>query len=662
MSRRSRHALAPNLFPFLAVLVCTMGTLILLLALVAQKAKDSAAQIAHSQTQAAKLQTEEEQWRAEELQKLRARQTAELEKRRSELAHLEAHLRRLRQELAELADEAAAAERPSDATTAQAEARLVSLRSRVAEEKQRLEELQQAQSGRPPRVVIVPYQGTHGTDRRPVYVECTDQAVIIQPEGVRITAEHLEGPLGPGNPLDAALRAVRDHWQQTDPESPPPYPLLLVRPGGIHAYAACRIAMTAWDDQFGYELISDDLRLGFPEADPELHDKLVQTIHQAVLRQKAKIAAMPGRYGSLSREAVAASNGQLGPGGGLEPGNLNRQAPTAGSSNLSRKALAAGSGTANGQEPTAGSSNLSRKALAAGSETANGQEPTAGSSNLSREALAAGSETANGQEPTAGSAEANRHSLAASPAGSAPQTGPGLAPTAQESGPGLAPTAQGDRSEGNIAGDVSNPLSGDGGTETEGQISGGGQGSGSGSSASSQTPPSGVNAAAGAAAPPVGSPMQTPPPPDPHAKMFSEAAESPNFQASRRGSDADQPPELHAGNDWALPASMSGRRGTSIVRQMRLQCEPDRFVLLPAGRSNGEPRIIAVRDEDVQQAVVELGAALRERVESWGLAMQNGRWDPVLVVTVAAGAERRFEQLQTLLRGSGVRVEQEKPQ
>ena len=41
MSRRNR-GLSPTLFPFLAVLVCTLGTLILLLALVAQNATANA--------------------------------------------------------------------------------------------------------------------------------------------------------------------------------------------------------------------------------------------------------------------------------------------------------------------------------------------------------------------------------------------------------------------------------------------------------------------------------------------------------------------------------------------------------------------------------------------------------------------------------------------
>ena len=54
MSGRRRTTLAPSLFPFLAVLVCTLGTLILLLALVAQNATETAEQNARAQQRVAK--------------------------------------------------------------------------------------------------------------------------------------------------------------------------------------------------------------------------------------------------------------------------------------------------------------------------------------------------------------------------------------------------------------------------------------------------------------------------------------------------------------------------------------------------------------------------------------------------------------------------------
>ena len=62
MSRRRREGLSPSLFPFLAVLVCTLGTLILFLALVAQNATDAAEQNSRAERLAReKLQAEEEE-------------------------------------------------------------------------------------------------------------------------------------------------------------------------------------------------------------------------------------------------------------------------------------------------------------------------------------------------------------------------------------------------------------------------------------------------------------------------------------------------------------------------------------------------------------------------------------------------------------------------
>ena len=55
---------------------------------------------------------------------------------------------------------------------------------------------------------VVPYDGPNGTRRRPIYIECLADAVVLQPEGVRLSEADFEGPLGPGNPLAAALRAA----------------------------------------------------------------------------------------------------------------------------------------------------------------------------------------------------------------------------------------------------------------------------------------------------------------------------------------------------------------------------------------------------------------------------------------------------------------------
>ncbi len=120
---------------------------------------------------------------------------------------------------------------------------------------------------RPRSYAVVPYEGPNQTRRRPIYLECRADAVVMQPEGIRLTEADFEGPMGPGNPLAAALRAAREHLlaeRQFDPQAGEPYPLLLVRPEGIGAYYAAREAMKSWGCDFGYELIGDDWKLAYP--------------------------------------------------------------------------------------------------------------------------------------------------------------------------------------------------------------------------------------------------------------------------------------------------------------------------------------------------------------------------------------------------------------
>ena len=62
---------------------------------------------------------------------------------------------------------------------------------------------------------MVPYDGPNRTRRRPIYIECTADRVIIQPEGIVLSAADFGGPTGPGNPLASAVRAARDHLVET---------------------------------------------------------------------------------------------------------------------------------------------------------------------------------------------------------------------------------------------------------------------------------------------------------------------------------------------------------------------------------------------------------------------------------------------------------------
>ena len=76
---------------------------------------------------------------------------------------------------------------------------------------------------------------------------------MLQPEGIELNENDFEGPLGPGNPLAAAVRAAREYMlgqKEFDPEAGEPYPMLLVRPEGITAYYAAREAMKSWGGRF----------------------------------------------------------------------------------------------------------------------------------------------------------------------------------------------------------------------------------------------------------------------------------------------------------------------------------------------------------------------------------------------------------------------------
>ena len=147
-------------------------------------------------------------------------------------------------------------------------------------------------------------------------------------------------------------------------------------------------------------------------------------------------------------------------------------------------------------------------------------------------------------------------------------------------------------------------------------------------------------------------PQQSPPP-----RTFSEVVKDRSQQERNSGArgNADHPPELSSENNWALPSNFRHHRGPTMVRELRLQCAPDKLVL--AGERGGPAKTVAIRDGLIEQSVRELAVEIRQRVEDWGAAMRDGRWEPVLSVEVLPGGETRYRQLETLMRNSGVRVE-----
>src|SRR5438128_1556677 len=195
MSRKTaRQQVGVALFPFLAVLICTMGALIVLLVLLVQQARVDATIIASTQIGLApdgdqsqlRERLEDAQWQQELLEKSRAEKSEELTQARARVAHLEEHTQRLEAQARELLERARAIDegkqlRSEDLAAARAEADR--LKAEIARKKKELEEAKKKTRDGQEWYALIPYDGRSGTRRRPIYVECTEFGVIIQPEG-----------------------------------------------------------------------------------------------------------------------------------------------------------------------------------------------------------------------------------------------------------------------------------------------------------------------------------------------------------------------------------------------------------------------------------------------------------------------------------------------
>lgn len=293
MKRRTqpRAAASVSLFPFLAVLLCTMGALIVLLVVIAQQARAQAARAAAAevqrqddttaQTQAQWLAYQRQIGELDERVSALRRQLAErrratstldeqLEQTRFDLRELEGRAGALREKLAGVADEN---------QTEELWRQIGAYRKRIEEVGEEIRRAKHQQPGS--AFAIVPYVGPSGTQRRPIYIECRRNCVILQPEGTLLRAADfptVRGRVPVGNPLESALLATIQHWERSGVASgAKAYPMLLVRPDGIESYEAVLSALGYGSDQqrfeFGYELVEADWDLAFDDANPQLAEQ-----------------------------------------------------------------------------------------------------------------------------------------------------------------------------------------------------------------------------------------------------------------------------------------------------------------------------------------------------------------------------------------------------
>lgn len=325
MSRRPKETLAVQLFPFLAVLVCTMGSLIFLLLVTTREVRQRAIAFAtfrlaqqtrtdDSSTpllsitapepaleektvlaipaapvveddgyEAALADRERELSDLKATWQLKAKLLAkDRDQQKEMLVHkksiwdvviegnraLETEVQQLEGDLGLLAAESAVSTEKTD------EAERKQLEQQIAFMRKRLKAAQLADStSSNDQFQVIPFDPQTGTTRRPILIECTAAGIRFLPEDILITASDLEGFTHKVNPLAAGTGALINYWtvwnmKQRDPRSEPePYVLMLVRPDGVYAYYVAMKMLDPIRTARGYELVEESAVLKLPDVD-----------------------------------------------------------------------------------------------------------------------------------------------------------------------------------------------------------------------------------------------------------------------------------------------------------------------------------------------------------------------------------------------------------
>ena len=689
---RIREGAAISLFPFLAVLLCTMGALLVLLVLFGYSAKQQDQQVADEQAreQAAELRlvADNLQWRLEQLAAMRQKTGADLEALRLQLAGIEEHSRNLADELKELQQIDARLAADADSVLPD-EDELARLEDELKSARESLDEARRERDSRPPAYAVVPYEGKSGTHRRPLFIECSLDGVFLQPEGIRLNPDDFEGPSGPGNPLASALRAAREYLaRQAIREDDPalrPYPLLLVRPSGVMAYYAAREAIASWGSDFGYQLIDEDWTIAFPERDLALKDVEMQAINEARERlawlaqtrsavRRAKPAGQQYRASSV-RGGVVADGGPTVLGDQSRWDWANQQSAQGGVRAGAGRGVNGLGGDGNGDGSGGGAGRDAGQAVSAAMNRSSAGRPLAagtapggvgqggfGESGLGQHGSGAGdSQLAGvaslGSDTSEGVAGVLTNGMSGRGAGTN-QPGNFAAAGRQDSQgpsagvPGVtgqyasASSQEGDAAGGQMAGSGSTGAGAQDfgmGGETPHGLGGNANGSGGGGGKDNANATAAAGGGGGGGTPggpqmPLG------------LSVGSQQAGGGQPQSSGQSGQGCESLAGSRGSDWASFAT--SQRYIPLTRPIQLECAGDELRLLDEAGRRVVVRIPVF--ERTVDSVDSLVAAIRRRVDSWGIAGDRLYWKPELILSETPDGAGRRADLQQLLAGSGL--------
>ena len=685
---RNRNAEAPtiSLFPFLAVLLCTMGALLVLLVLFSRSASMGQQNAATAAVvEELELAKENVSWRLNQLAGVRDRTAEDLAKARMQLAGVEENARELTDELERILR--TAKELEGDAGSRQAtEAELAALEARLKNARESLDKARADQATKPAAYAVVPYVGVNGTHRRPLYIECCIDGVFLQPEGIRLNPSDFEGPPGPGNPLACALRAAREHLARNSANSgdpaAQPYPLLLIRPSGVMAYYAARESIASWGSEFGYQLIDEDWTLAVPPGDPALKEIELRAVEESRRRlqwlaenrpapppkpkQQYRAATTRGgvvadggpsvlgdqsRYNWTEQQAAAATpSGGRGAGGSIFGSGGGRGA--AGGPDGSAGQVAGSSGAEGGAgsgEPTGPGRPLNSSGGGAAGDGENGSgsgDAILGRTGSSRQGgpggLAAGSGTGGGGggSSPAGSGQPDGQAGTGNPQGNSVEGG---RPAGATSRFGQDRPAGGAGSPADSAGGAESRYGGPSkfGTDRPGEAGSPG-GTSAGDTSGSTASAGGTSAAGGGG----GGGAEMP------GMLKAGGTAGGSSSASASSQDAAQAGAMAKtrGKNWASLATQD--RPIPLTRPIRVECSLHEIRITDDLGRRIETRIPVAGD--TVSAIDPFVRAIHTKVEGWGIAGDRMYWKPELVLTASADGQSRMDDLERLLADSGL--------
>lgn len=133
----------------------------------------------------------------------------------------------------------------------------------------------------------------------------------------------------------------------------------------------------------------------------------------------------------------------------------------------------------------------------------------------------------------------------------------------------------------------------------------------------------------------------------------SDEEKEKNKRDAKKFEPPSKRPNPERGRDWALPDPARG--ALAISRPIRVECYSDRLVIVSEfGPENNQ---VVPFTGSTARTVEPFVTAIWKHMNSWGIAGRGMYWRPMLQITVAPDAERRFNELNKALDGSGLTLQ-----